>query len=262
MNYTQAINKLSRWFYDYAHSFNCGPSELREAVLLKYEHTQRVCIEMDSLCKSISLENPLLFSAKITALFHDVGRFQQYKDYRTFQDRKSVNHSQLGLKVIDESHIFDELPEDLSQKIRIAILYHSAKTIPDDLTKDQNLLCRLIRDADKLDIYSIVASHYSNPSQTRKEIIETGLPDSPSVSPQICSAVTSGSIGDFSLIRCLNDFKLILVGWVYDLNFTRSFQMIKERGHFEQIAAQLPPIPEVVYAIEQARRYLDNKVSQ
>lgn len=217
---------------------------------------------MDSLCTSISLENSLLFSARIIALFHDVGRFQQYKDHSTFQDRKSVNHSQLGLKVIDENHLFDAFPQDLSQKIRTAILYHSAKAIPDNLAKDQDLLCRLIRDADKLDIYSIVASHYSNPSLARKEIIETGLPDLPTVSPQICSAVASGSIVDFSMIRCLNDFKLIQVGWVYDLNFTRSFQLIKERGHFEHITAQLPLIPEVVHAVELARRYLENNASE
>jgi hypothetical protein len=262
MDYTQTINKLSRWFDDYAHSFECGPQQLHEAALLKHEHTRQVCCNMDSLCKSISLGNPLLFTAQITALFHDVGRFQQYKDHNTFQDRKSVNHSQLGLKVIDEYHLLDDLPQDLSHKIRTAILYHSARTIPDNLAKDQDLLCRLIRDADKLDIYSIVASHYSNPSQVRKEIFETGLPDLPTVTPQICSAVASGSTVDFSMIKCLNDFKLIQVGWVYDLNFTRSFQLLKERGHFEQITAQLPLIPEVIHAIELARRYLEKCASQ
>lgn len=262
MDYTQTINKLSIWFDNYAHSFKGGPPKLHEAVLLKHEHTKRVCCNMDSLCESISLENPLLFTAQITALFHDVGRFQQYKDHGTFQDRKSVNHSQLGLKIIDENHLFDDLPQDLSQKIRTAILYHSARAIPNNLTKDQDLLCRLIRDADKLDIYSIVASHYNNPSQAKKEIFETGLPDLPTVSPQICSAVASGSTVDFSMIRYLNDFKLIQVGWVYDLNFTRSFQLIKERGHFEQITAQLPHIPEVVHAVELARKYLENNASE
>ncbi len=262
MNYIQIINKLSRWFDDYTGSFKSGNQELSEAVMLKHEHTRRVCSDMDLLCRSIFLENPLLFAAQIVALFHDVGRFQQYKEHRTFQDRKSVNHSELGLKVIDENHLFDDLPQDLSQKIRTAILYHSAKVIPDNLTKDQDLLCRLIRDADKLDIYSIIASHYSNPSQARKEIIETGLPDLPTVSPQVCSAVASGSIVDFSMIRCINDFKLIQVGWVYDLNFPRSFQLIKERGHFEQIVAQLPNIPEVVHAIELARKYLDENASE
>lgn len=258
MDYTQIINRLTRWFDDYTHAFNCGLPELNDAVLFKQEHTRRVCCDMDSLCKSISLENPLLFSAKITALFHDVGRFQQYKDYGTFQDRKSVNHSQLGLKIIDENHLFDDLPPDLSQKIRTAILYHNTKAIPDNLAKDQDLLCRLIRDADKLDIYSIVASHYNNTSHPRKEIFETGLPDSPTISPQVCSAVANGSTVDFSMIRCLNDFKLIQVGWVYDLNFTRSFQLLKERGHFELITAQLPTFPEVVQAIERARRHVEN----
>ncbi len=262
MDYAQIINKLSIWFDNYAHSFKSGPQELNEAVLLKHEHTKRVCSNMDSLCKSISLENSLLFSARITALFHDVGRFQQYKDHGTFQDRKSVNHSQLGLKIIDENHLFDDFPQDLSQKIRTAILYHSARSIPDNLTKDQDLLCRLIRDADKLDIYSIAASYYNNPSQAQKEIFETGIPDLPTVSPQICSAVANGLTVDFSMIRCLNDFKLIQVGWVYDLNFTRSFQLIKERGHFDQITAQLPHIPEVVYAVELARKYLESKASE
>lgn len=261
MDYTQTIQKLSSWFDNYAQSFTCGPAELREAVLLKQEHTKRVCSDMDQLCKSISLQNPLLISARIVALFHDVGRFKQYKDHCTFQDRKSVNHALLGLKIIDDNHLLDDLPWEISEKIKTAILYHSAKAIPDDLPKEQDLLCRLIRDADKLDIYSIVASHYTNPHQARKEIIETGLPDLPTITKEICSAVTNGSIVDFSKIKCLNDFKLIQIGWVYDLNFTRSFQLIKERGHFDQISAQLPSMPEVVYAIELAKLHLENKAS-
>lgn len=262
MNYTQTLNQLSSWFDNYADSFTNGPVDLREAVLLKQEHTRRVCEDMEQLCKSINLEDPLLFAARIVALFHDIGRFQQYKDYSTFQDRKSVYHSLLGLNIIEENQLLDEFPKDISLIIKTAILYHSAKAVPENLPKEQDLLCRLIRDADKLDIYSIVASHYTNPHQARKEIIETGLPDLPTVSSEICASVSRGEIVDFSNIRCLNDFKLIQIGWVYDLNFTRSFQLIKQRGHFDLIKVQLPAIAEANQAIELAQKHLDSKAAQ
>lgn len=230
--------------------------------MLKHEHTIRVCSDMDKLCESISLEKNMRFLAKIVALFHDVGRFKQYQDYGTFQDRKSVNHSEIGLQIISENHLFSDLPEDYSQMIQTAIFYHNVKTIPDNLKERQKLLCNLIRDADKLDIYYIAAQLYTNYSENRKDIIETGLPDLPTVSPEICSSITKGSIGDFSKIKCLNDFKLIQIGWVYDLNIPYSFRLIKERGHFETIKNQLPDIPEVNYAVELAQNYLHKRAAQ
>lgn len=259
MDYNELYDKFCSWYSDYAATFTGSDLELREAVLLKVEHTRRVCSEMKELCESISLTDPLLFEAKIIALLHDLGRFKQFELYKTFQDRKSVSHSKLAIEVIDQYQLLKDLPASYQENIKTAVLHHNAKSVPSGLTDDQNTLCQLIRDADKLDIFYMVAEHYRNPNEMQKEIMETGLPDLPTISAEICQSVFEGKIGDFSHIRCINDFKLIQLGWVYDFNITRSFQIIKERGHFDVIKSQLPYLPEVKRAVEKAEEYLKKR---
>ena len=41
--------------------------------------------------------------AEAVALLHDVGRFEQYKRYGTFNDRKSVNHAALGVEIMKKN---------------------------------------------------------------------------------------------------------------------------------------------------------------
>jgi hypothetical protein len=41
-------------------------------------------------------------------------------------------------------------------------------------------------------------------------------------------------------VRSLNDFKLLQLSWVFDLNFPVSFRIIRERRLIEQLAATLP----------------------
>ena len=41
-------------------------------------------------------------------------------------------------------------------------------------------------------------------------------------------------------LKTLNDFKLLQVGWVYDLNFPRTFQMVREHRCLETIREVLP----------------------
>ena len=259
MDYMKSYDTFCSWYDQYAASFTSSSEELREAVLLKVDHTRRVCRESEELCESLSLAKPILFMAKTTALFHDLGRFEQFEEYGTFQDRKSVNHSRLALQIIDRYNVFGELPENFSNMIKTAILHHNAKTIPSELPDDQKLLCHLIRDADKLDIFYMSAEHYGDHNTMQREILETGLPDLPTISPEICQSVLQCTIGDFSHIRCINDFKLIQLGWVYDMNIIRSFQLIRDRGHFDIIKSDLPDLPEVKKAVGQAELYLNKR---
>jgi putative nucleotidyltransferase with HDIG domain len=56
--------------------------------------------------KSLQLE-----LAETIALFHDIGRFEQFKTYGTFDDRASENHATIGLKVLKATDILNRLTE-------------------------------------------------------------------------------------------------------------------------------------------------------
>ena len=67
-----------------------------------------------------------------------------------------------------------------------------------------------------------------------------------------------GKLVQMTDLRTLNDFKLLQLGWVYDLNFPRTFQIVKERRYLEKIRQALPQSSsrvEEIYA--RARAYLE-----
>jgi len=45
--------------------------------------------------------------AEVIALFHDIGRFEQFVRYRTYNDVKTVNHCLLGLEVLRRTKVLD-----------------------------------------------------------------------------------------------------------------------------------------------------------
>lgn len=65
--------------------------------------------------------------AELIGLLHDIGRFEQIKRYNTFIDKNSINHGQLGVKILFDDNqirrfIKDSKYDDI---IKTAILNHN-----------------------------------------------------------------------------------------------------------------------------------------
>jgi putative nucleotidyltransferase with HDIG domain len=261
MDYSSAFAQLEQWYESYGSSFLDGPEPLRNAVLLKREHTKRVGEEMAHLCESITLARRDSQLAAMVALLHDVGRFEQFKTYGTFSDRRSQNHAELALKIIAEFNLLSALDPRDGALVEVAVCFHNAPMVPPGLTERERLFCGLIRDADKLDIYRITTNHYRTPDPRHKETIDIGIPDGAEVSEAVCRSVLEATAIDYAIIKTVSDFKLIQIGWVYDLYLRRSCELMRSRGYFDLIAAQLPQTPLVVQAVEKARHYLDQRIA-
>ena len=76
---------------------------------LKQLHSRRTCEEMLYLADELGLSENQKRIADVIALLHDIGRFEQFVGYRTYNDAKSVNHCLLGLDVLEKSAVFDGL---------------------------------------------------------------------------------------------------------------------------------------------------------
>jgi hypothetical protein len=61
------------------------------------------------------------------------------------------------------------------------------------------------------------------------------------------------------MISTQNDFKLLQLSWVFDLNFPGSFRMVSERGYVEGLAAKLPATEEVRRGVEAVKQYVERK---
>jgi hypothetical protein len=58
-------------------------------------------------------------------------------------------------------------------------------------------------------------------------------------------------------LKTLNDFKLLQMGWVFDVNFSRTFQLIHERHYIEMIRDALPRSKKISEIYLTVRSYLE-----
>ena len=73
----ELMQSLRKWFREYAETFCADQGEIRETILLKRNHSKRVCGEILRIGRNLGLSGDSLRFAEITALFHDLGRFEQ-----------------------------------------------------------------------------------------------------------------------------------------------------------------------------------------
>ncbi|GFE58072.1 HD domain-containing protein [Geobacter sp. AOG1] len=239
------LTRLRDWFDRYCRTFYVDDAEAQRNIALKEEHTRRVCANMELLVESLGLEEGSRRLAMTVALFHDVGRFEQYRRYGTFKDADSVNHAALGARVLAEERVLDRLPTAEQSLIVRAVALHNAFILPADLDSTTGLYVRLIRDADKLDIWRVFLDYYRAPAEERASAVSLGFADRPACSPDVLACLREGKMVNLSQLATLNDFKLLQLSWVHDLNFPASFRLAREQGYLAGIAATLPAVPAV-----------------
>jgi hypothetical protein len=237
---------LKKWFSDYCRSFYSSDKEDQKNINLKEQHTYRVCENIREIAKGLELSEDRVTLAEAAALFHDVGRFPQYAKYRTFRDGISVNHGILGAQTLIDEKVLDNLPEEEREIVVRSVRFHNAFSVPKNEGEDRVFFIRLVRDADKLDIWRVFLDYYEAPDESRASAVSLGLPDIPGYSEDALSSLYDEKIVSLSKIKTLNDFKLLQLSWVFDLNFLPTFRLLSERNYIDRITEHLPRVKAIV----------------
>ncbi|MFO7963175.1 MAG: HD domain-containing protein [Desulfobacterales bacterium] len=255
----QLVRDYRNRFFSYVRTFTFDDPVIQRNIDLKLRHTLRVCREVVAIGAELGLKERDLSLSETTALFHDIGRFEQYARYRTFSDSRSVNHARLGADILLDQGILDGLEEkDLILRI---VSCHNCAVLPSH--EDENFLffSRLLRDADKLDIWRVVTDYYQEKENgVRNGTIELDLPDTPGISKKIRDRLINGETILFHSMKNLNDFKLLQVGWVYDVNFSPTFKRIEERGILAKLRRSLPDSADVRLIFQAVDTWVENQL--
>ncbi len=209
------------------------------AIKLKEKHSQRVRKEISELGKKLGLKEHDILISEVLGLFHDIGRFPQFRRYKTYRDDLSENHAHLGVKAIAETGILKDLPGQEENLIKKSIFYHNAYQLPEKEDPRCLFFCRMLRDADKLDIWRVLISHYKHRDDKPNPVLEYGLKDTAGFSNELIEDLVSGRVANAKSIKNLNDFKLLQISWVYDINFYPTFQKISAHRYIEDIVSTL-----------------------
>lgn len=261
MNYGMKLEEIKNWYAEYVQSFYTDDTNFNHNLDIKNYHTLRVCKEILDIGKSLELNIEQLHTAEVIALLHDVGRFKQFEKYGTSVDMHSENHASLGVKIIRLNDVLNGIDKSIIELILCAIANHNKMEIPDDLPGECKFFTKLLRDADKLDIWRVCADYYSDKNKIKNDYIELGLPDNPEISEEVCKDLLEGIFVRTVNLKSLNDFKLLQVGWIYDINFPRSFQIIREREYLDKIYSVLPHTDIVNEIYAKIEAYLEEKCS-
>jgi len=214
------------------------------------------------LARELGLDDDETRIAELIGLLHDIGRFPQFARYRTYNDPRSVNHCRLGVQVLRDEGVLDVLSRDERRWVETAVGLHGRKSLPSALNGRALLFAKLIRDADKIDIFRVVVENYQ---QYREDpegfLLEIELPDVPEYSPEVLEAVLNEELIDSAKLRTLNDAKLCQLGWVYDLNFTASLRRIDQCAFLPELFSFLPQDEQIQRACRKIQEFVDSKLS-
>lgn len=225
INFTKSQEK----FKEYLKNYNLEDGNIK----LKIKHTYEVVGKSEYIAKGLGLNQENIELAKLIALLHDIGRFEQVKQTNDFLDNKSFEHANYGVKVLFEDNLIREFIEDnkYDEIIKKAIYNHNKYKIEEGLNEPELLHSKIIRDADKLDNFRVKETeHFENifPSKYNPETINYET-----VSPKVYN--------DFMEHKCIRledrqtqiDFWVCVIAFIFDLNFDISLQYIRENNYID-----------------------------
>jgi putative nucleotidyltransferase with HDIG domain len=236
----QNLLEIKNWFSQYVRLFKHGDETDLRAIDLKEQHTFRVCEEILNIGKKLGLNDNELRLAEMIALLHDIGRFEQYALYKTFSDRQSVNHATAGTAIVKKYNVLKGFDGFTERLILRTIECHNRASLPHDEEEPNLFFIKLLRDADKLDIWRVVTDYYHRKERIRNRTIDLDLPDTAGISTDVYQDIMNKHIVDINHINNLNDYKVLQMGWIFDINYKPTLHCIKKRRYLELIRDVLP----------------------
>lgn len=225
-------DKAIAWFEKFTQVFE-SDGKLPPLLAQKKEHSYRTADNCVWLAAQMEWDEPGDdATAKAIGLLHDIGRFAQYQEYGTFADARSVDHGDLAAQILEESFDWSGISEKTKNAVIAAIRFHNKKELPATLSLYQYKWAALIRDADKIDIFRAIQKRIDNGTiydMLPRHKMASGL------SPALVDEIEQKGNGSYANAKSLEDYRLIQLTWIADLNYPYSIQLLKEEKLFERI---------------------------
>ncbi len=224
------LDKAKKEFEKYVKPYDIQNAKISR----KIAHSYRVVDVSEQIAKSLNLTEEDIELAKLIGLLHDIGRFEQIRIYDTFSDKDSIDHANLGVKILFEDGLIRNFIEEnkYDEIIYKAIKNHNKYAIEEGLNERELLHAKIIRDADKTDIYEIyindlaknvyVAYNYDNISKEK-------------ISDKILETVKAHKLVNRYDIKNEADKYVSSLAFVFDFYFKKGLEIVKERQYITKL---------------------------
>lgn len=170
------LNKAKEVFAAYVHNYNPEDGMVR----LKIVHTYKVVEVAKEIATKLQLSDEDAELAELIGLLHDIGRFEQIRRYGDFRDHLTIDHAKLGADLLEDGLLKEFIDDRQYDAIILkAIRMHNRYSIDETLDERTLLHAKLIRDADKTDIFRVRVEDDIRDIQsfTQKELEDSTISD-------------------------------------------------------------------------------------
>lgn len=246
MNYTLARKNFEAYLNGY--------DRTDDKVRLKIVHTYGVVGQAANIARRMGLSEEDTELAKLIALLHDLGRFEQLKRFDSFEP-DTMDHAAYGVQVLFEEGMIRKFLEDSAWDplIRTAIAKHSDFSLNGVSDARTLLHAKIIRDADKLDNCRV---KLVDATETFLGISETEI-GSQEISPGIYEAIFQNKcILSADRITAM-DYWVSYIAYFFDINFRESMDIIVENDYISRIIRRIPySNPKTAEQMREIERYV------
>ena len=239
----EQLQQIRDCFLAFVDGFRPAPAPLPVALALKLDHTRRVADNAREIAQELRWSPEDIRTGEALGWLHDVGRFAQFAEFGHFHDATSVDHGRRGCEIVRDSGVLKPLPEGRRRCLLEGIRHHNAKTIPATLAPADRPFLKLVRDADKLDIYRVVAEGLARNGFQELADMWPHINLQGPVNPLLLHEILTQRDVDVAHVQSLADFIVLLAFWVYDLNYAPSREIVRDRRVLKTLAAHLADDP-------------------
>lgn len=220
------IVKAEKAFKEYLKDYDNNDDRVK----LKVVHTYGVVKASEFLSKELNLDEENFNLAKLIAILHDIGRFEQTKmSNEVYDTADSVffDHAEYGVKILFENNLIRNFVEENTYDniIYKAILNHNKLEIQNNLSKEELLHAKIIRDADKIDNFRVKLT------ESFKVLLGTSDTEvifNEKISEKVYETFMSEKLIKVSDASTCLDRWATYIAFIFDMNFTASLKYLND----------------------------------
>lgn len=220
------LEKAKEEFLKYTENYDLQD----EKILGKQKHSLRVMEISKQIAIGLGLNKEEIELATLIGLLHDIARFEQQTQYKTFDDLESFDHGDYGEKILEKDIRKYIETDKYDQIIKKAVRNHNKFKIEDGLNEKEKLFAQIVRDADKLDIfYEAVEMFWKG----QEELIENSTIRG-EILEQFKSQTQIKREKSKKRETTVNNL-LSIIAFIYDMNFKSSFEILKKEDYINKM---------------------------
>ena len=242
----------------------------------------------ERIARSLGLGDDDTNLAWLIGMLHDIGRFEQLRNYGTFSDAESIDHAHYGVELLFEDGFIEKFvgenaakdlkgTKDLKETavkseseeketkeiseldiLRTAIWNHSAYRVEEGLTDRVKMFCNIIRDADKIDILKV---NYDVTLEVIYDVTTEELKNS-GVTDEVMKAFMEHHAVLRSLKKTPIDNLVGHAALVFELVYNESFKIVKEQGYIEKMLSYVSDNQDTVKKFEIMRNDMNKFLAE